>query len=66
MCGTAIFADPELRPDECKEVDPDNTNCQLMGKFKVELNDYNSKPLKAGMGELCEGHNPDYNRGSSC
>jgi hypothetical protein len=28
-----IYEDPELRPDICKELDPDNPNCQVLGRY---------------------------------
>lgn len=61
-----IFEDPNNRPQICKDKDPDNTNCQMMGKYKLRLNNYNSRPMHPGMAEHCGGVNPTYDRGVAC
>ena len=61
-----IFDDPANRPEACKQADPDNQVCQLMGERTLNLNMYNSRPMLAHMAEHCLSLAPDYERPAGC
>ena len=69
----AIYADPELRPDICKEADPSNPNCQVLGRYKLRLDSqpgvlprYNYVAPAPHMFENCPSKNPDYLAPADC
>ena len=62
-----IYEDPELRPDMCKEVDPENPTCQLLGPYSLRLDSqpgvlprYNYVPISDQMFSHCPSMAPDY------
>ena len=61
-----VFDDPANRPEACKQADPDNQVCQLMGEMTLNLNMYNSRPMLAHMAEHCPSLAPDYERPAGC
>mmetsp|Transcript_14517 Transcript_14517/g.37014 ORF Transcript_14517/g.37014 Transcript_14517/m.37014 type:complete len:551 (-) Transcript_14517:752-2404(-) len=55
------------RPKQCQELDPDLPYCQLMGKYRIRLDDtYNSITPYAHMREKCPSLAPDYFRPADC
>jgi len=68
-----IYQDPELRPDICKEVDPENPNCQLVGKYSLRLDSqpgvlprYNYVEPADDIFESCPSMAPDYLAPQDC
>lgn len=65
-----IFDNERIGPNRhalCKNVDPDNQLCQLLGPLKFQLRpDFNSRPPYAHMGEHCKSISPDYIREPGC
>jgi len=62
-----IYQDPELRPEFCKKNDPENPNCQVLGKYTLRLDSspgvlprYNYVPMVDHMFERCPSMAPDY------
>eukprot|EP01060_Flectonema_neradi_P016867 TRINITY_DN234_c1_g1_i5.p1 TRINITY_DN234_c1_g1~~TRINITY_DN234_c1_g1_i5.p1 ORF type:complete len:659 (+),score=196.41 TRINITY_DN234_c1_g1_i5:46-2022(+) len=41
------------RPDVCKQKDPNNQNCQLVGPYTLNFNHYNEAPIYDHMAEKC-------------
>jgi len=58
--------DTAPRPQVCVEADPDNQVCQLMGKYTLEFDHFNSKSEFQHMAEGCSGQAPDYERNAWC
>ena len=57
----------EGRPQVCKDADPTNPLCQLMGNMTMVLvPDVNTRPLYPNMGEKCAATCPAYNRPAGC
>eukprot|EP00744_Colponema_vietnamica_P007426 GILI01010688.1.p1 GENE.GILI01010688.1~~GILI01010688.1.p1 ORF type:complete len:627 (-),score=62.59 GILI01010688.1:126-1850(-) len=55
------------RPQICKETDPTNPLCQLMGDITMHLvPDVNTRPLYPNMGERCAALPPQYIRPYNC
>ena len=54
------------RPEICKEADPNNPFCQLMGKYTLILEKWNTIVPHAHMAETCPSEAPDYNRPPNC
>ena len=54
----------EGRPEACKQKDPNNQNCQLVGPYTLNFNHYNSAPIYNNMASKCPtwspGVGPDY------
>jgi len=62
-----VFDDDFAFPAECKEADPNNpSGCQIMGKYTLRLNEFNSREISAGMAELCPSLAPRYIRPQGC
>eukprot|EP00483_Globobulimina_turgida_P007733 UN07748 len=53
---------PNERPSICKEADPNNPLCQLMGTYSVVLDKWNTIEPHAHMAETCPSHPPNYER----
>jgi hypothetical protein len=62
----ALFEDPAKRPKQCKQADPDNPTCQLLGKYSLVLNDYNSVAPYPYMHNNCPSEAPVYDRPNGC
>jgi len=58
--------DTSPRPKACVDADPTNTNCQIEGKYTLNLNDYNSRAPYAHMAEKCPSLAPDYKKPNDC
>ena len=63
----------DIRPDECKNADPENPLCQVLGKFKLRLDDrpgmgprFNYKEVYEHFGEKCPSQAPDYIHPGEC
>ena len=55
------------RPDVCKEADPQNQLCQLMGTHTFYAKpDFNTRGLYKQMGQSCSSECPDYVRKAGC
>lgn len=56
------------RPRVCQEADPRNPLCQLMGDVTLfpVVSDFNSRPLRNGMGNHCPSKAPFYDRPLFC
>jgi hypothetical protein len=54
------------RPNICKEADPDLDYCQIMGRYKIILDNYSSIELYDGMNEKCPSIAPLYIRPEGC
>jgi len=61
-----IFDSNYVRPPQCVAADPDLPYCQLMGKYRMTLNNYNQFAPYAHMRERCGGHPPDYIKQTGC
>eukprot|EP01064_Diplonema_japonicum_P036606 TRINITY_DN82_c0_g1_i2.p1 TRINITY_DN82_c0_g1~~TRINITY_DN82_c0_g1_i2.p1 ORF type:complete len:643 (+),score=242.29 TRINITY_DN82_c0_g1_i2:44-1972(+) len=52
------------RPEICQINDPENQNCQLVGPYTLNFNNYNEAPIYSHMAEKCPswipGEGPDY------
>jgi hypothetical protein len=53
-------------PESCKEADPSNPVCQILGEYTLVLDHYNSKAPYAHMAEKCPGVAPNYTRPDTC
>eukprot|EP01084_Bolivina_argentea_P006551 12433_1 len=54
------------RPNICKEADPNNPLCQLMGEYSLILEKWNTITPHKHMAETCPSEAPDYNRPPDC
>jgi hypothetical protein len=54
------------RPEICKEADPDLDYCQIMGRYKIILDNHSSIELYDGMNEKCPSTSPLYIRTEGC
>jgi len=61
-----VFEKQDTRPEVCKEADPENELCQLLGDFTLILNDYNSRKMAPRMAESCPSQAPDYTHPDFC
>jgi hypothetical protein len=56
----------EKRPQACKDADPDLPYCQVMGKYQVKLDGYNTIKPYSHMNEKCSSLPPEYSRPDNC
>ena len=56
----------DRRPDVCKQADPELEYCQIIGKYKLSLNNYSTISPYSGMNEKCPTIPPLYNRPNNC
>ena len=56
----------ERRPQACKDSDPDVEYCQIMGRWKITLNDYSSIEPYSHMNERCPSVAPNFFRPQGC
>jgi len=61
-----IFDTKYQRPAQCVAADPDSQFCQLLGKYRMSLPDYNSKAPFAHMREKCPSLPPKYIKPDNC
>ena len=54
------------RPEVCKEADPNNPSCQLMGSYELTLTGWNTITPHQHMAEECPSRPPDYSRPPNC
>ncbi|SPQ96529.1 unnamed protein product (mitochondrion) [Plasmodiophora brassicae] len=65
----AVFDESRMkdgRPQACKDADPDNDHCQLLGTSQLRLEHVNSKDPFPHMSENCPSVGPAYLRPASC
>jgi hypothetical protein len=54
-------------PAACAAADPELPYCQILGKYRMNLNQYNTRPLRAHMAEQCpRGTPPDFPKPDGC
>ena len=56
----------DRRPDICKKADPELDYCQIIGKYKLSLNNYSTISPYSGMNEKCPTIPPFYFRPNDC
>jgi hypothetical protein len=61
-----VVAPPSTRPPQCVAADPNNTLCQLMGAYTLELPDAGTKKAYAHMHEKCPSMAPEYKAPDGC
>jgi hypothetical protein len=61
-----IFNAKFKRPPQCVTADPDSQFCQLLGKYRMALPDYNSVIPYAHMRERCPSEAPNYIKPVGC
>jgi len=61
-----IFNGDYVRPQQCVAVDPDSQFCQLLGKYRMSLPDYNTVVPYAHMRERCPSLPPKYIKPVGC
>ncbi|EGD78627.1 hypothetical protein PTSG_01605 [Salpingoeca rosetta] len=62
-----IFDSTTPRPAACKAADPDLPFCQILGKYRMDLPFYNSRPMVPHMAERCpRGPPPHFPKPSGC
>jgi len=61
-----IFDDNYKRPAECVAADPDSQFCQILGKYRMELPQYNTVVPFANMRETCPSLPPLYIKAANC
>jgi len=49
-------------PDHCKQVDPENPFCQIMGKYRIEFKGIGTVSPYSNMNERCSSMTPFYHR----
>ena len=55
------------RPKICRDADPSNPLCQMMGEWTLTLHpDLNSRPIYANMSNHCPSMGPDYVYPDNC
>eukprot|EP00300_Choanocystis_sp_HF-7_P023849 c25234_g1_i1.p1 GENE.c25234_g1_i1~~c25234_g1_i1.p1 ORF type:complete len:589 (+),score=131.40 c25234_g1_i1:251-1768(+) len=54
------------RAQMCVDADPNNTLCQLLGEYTLELNDVNTKLAYPHIAEKCPSLGPDYKKPDNC
>eukprot|EP01123_Difflugia_compressa_P003781 TRINITY_DN15092_c0_g1_i1.p1 TRINITY_DN15092_c0_g1~~TRINITY_DN15092_c0_g1_i1.p1 ORF type:complete len:447 (-),score=84.61 TRINITY_DN15092_c0_g1_i1:32-1270(-) len=62
----SIFDSNYVRPKQCVEADPDSQFCQLLGKYRMALPDYNSFAPYPHMREHCPSEPPKYIKPTGC
>jgi hypothetical protein len=62
---TIIDPKPE-RPQQCVTADPDNTLCQLVGDYTLNLNNLSSKAMFPHIAEKCPSEAPNYIKPANC
>ena len=66
LYSLAIFDKEFKRPQECIDDNPDIPYCQLMGKFKLVLDNYSTVTPYNHMNERCPSLGPDFIREEGC
>jgi hypothetical protein len=61
-----IFNDTAELPEKCKQADPGLPYCQILGKYRLDLNDYSTIEPYTHMNEHCASLAPDYIRPEGC
>jgi len=61
-----IFNDTAVLPEKCKQADPSLPYCQILGKYRLELNGYSTVEPYEHMNEVCPSLYPDYIRPDGC
>jgi len=62
-----IFNNTRTRPTACQVADPDLPYCQILGKYRVTLPGYATRPTLPHMAENCpRGLPPQYNKPNGC
>jgi len=61
-----IFNANYTRPAVCVEADPNSQFCQLVGKYRMQLPDYNSVEPYPHMREKCPSAPPKYIKPTGC
>jgi len=61
-----IFDAKYQRPSQCVAADPDSQFCQILGKYRLSLPDYNTKVPFAHMREHCPSLPPKYIKPDNC
>lgn len=61
-----FFDSNYTKPAVCQEADPELPYCQIMGKHKMVLPEYNTIEPYEHMNERCESLPPDYKRTPGC
>lgn len=61
-----FFDEDFVRPQACVDADPDLPYCQLLGKYHLELEKYNTVDPYDHMNESCGTFWPDYIREDGC
>jgi hypothetical protein len=56
----------DRRPDVCKQADPELDYCQLIGKYKITLNNYATIEPYSHMNERCPSIAPNFIRPDGC
>ena len=54
------------RPEQCVKADPNLPYCQLLGKYRIELNGWSTVEPYDNMNENCPSISPDYVRPDGC
>jgi len=62
----AVFDITTPRPQACIEADPTLPYCQLLGKYRLTLPNYNTIKPYEHMAERCPGIAPDFFRPDGC
>jgi hypothetical protein len=54
-------------PDVCAQADPGLPYCQILGKYRMNINQYNTRPIFPHMAENCaRGGPPDFPKPAGC
>lgn len=61
-----IFDKNFVRPDICQKADPDQSYCQILGKYRMTYPDYSTVKIYDHMAEHCPTIAPDYARQDGC
>jgi len=61
-----IFDRNYQRPKQCVEADPDSPFCQILGKYRISIPDYNTADPYPNMRERCPTLPPDYKKPPHC
>jgi hypothetical protein len=61
-----IFNDTAVLPEKCMKADPGLPYCQILGKYRMELNNYSTIEPYSHMNEHCASIGPDYIRPEGC
>lgn len=63
---TLALFDSSERPEACQKADPDLPYCQILGKYRVLLEGYNTIAPYSQMNERCPTVAPEYPRPDGC